>query len=206
MLTVERFARMTKSSGGNSVWLCRCECGETCERTVYQLTKFDAPNCGCWNKELRRRQLRKHGHYRHKLYPVWRAIINRCTNPNNHAYERYGGRGIGVDSRWLDFDRFVADVEPTCPGPGYSIDRKDNDKSYGPDNFRWADSVTQNNNRRDNVRHNFRGRQMTAPEIAREAGINCGSLRARMRRQKETAEEAVAHLIKLGNHESASQG
>lgn len=39
---------------------------------------------------------------RHRLRGIWKGIIARCTNPNNPMYKRYGGRGIKVDSRWLN--------------------------------------------------------------------------------------------------------
>jgi hypothetical protein len=50
-----------------------------------------------------------------------------------------------MDRRWDDFAVFVADVgEP--PGPGYSLDRTDNDGPYSPGNVRWSTASEQRAN------------------------------------------------------------
>jgi len=73
----------------------------------------------------------------------------RCSNPANKSYPNYGGRGIMVCERWKeDFAAFYADMGPR-PTLKHSIDRKNNDWNYEPDNCRWATSTEQRHNRRD---------------------------------------------------------
>lgn len=84
-------------------------------------------------------------------YQSWIAMKKRCYDKNNPAYKYYGGRGIKVCDRWMDyvhgFDNFLEDMGRRPEG--YSLDKIDNDKDYEPGNCRWADRQTQSINRRN---------------------------------------------------------
>lgn len=80
----------------------------------------------------------------------------RCTNPKGKDWNRYGGRGIRVCDRWLNsFENFLADMGRR-PGPGYSIERKENDGNYEPGNCCWATAKDQAKNRRPRRRQERR--------------------------------------------------
>ena len=94
----------------------------------------------------------------HVLYDIWRGILDRCENPCNNRYRRYGARGIHVCEQWHDIRIFVQDIEreigvkpARCPecGGRYSLDRIDNDRGYEPGNIRWATSSEQNSNKKN---------------------------------------------------------
>lgn len=53
---------------------------------------------------------RKYPEIYEKIYHVWRDMLRRCYDKNNHAYDVYGGSGITVDSSWFNFSAFFNDI------------------------------------------------------------------------------------------------
>lgn len=157
---------------GNVLWLCRCECGQEVFKSNNNLNggvKSCSTSCGVAESNAARA---KHGMWKSKEYQCWAQMKQRCLNPNTKHYANYGGRGIKVHQPWVDsFETFLSDVGPAPKTPRASLDRIDCDGNYEPSNMRWATPREQSNNLRNNVRVEFRGKEMTLAEIAREAGI-----------------------------------
>lgn len=109
---------------------------------------------------------------------IWLGVKQRCLNPKNPQFARYGGRGIEICERWLSFQNFYADMgEP--PG-GLTIERIDNDGNYEPSNCRWATRREQQNNRSVNRFIEFRGQRQTVAQWADELGIHRNTLEQRL--------------------------
>ena len=93
---------------------------------------------------------KKHGGRNSKLYRIWSNMKDRCNNPDCKVYSDYGGRGIKVCKEWIDdFSAFQKWALANGYKEGLTIDRKDNDKGYSPDNCRWTDRKIQGNNKRN---------------------------------------------------------
>lgn len=112
-------------------------------------------------------------------YHVWKALRARCYNPKNPRFEDYGGRGIKVCDRWRhDFSAFLADMGRRPPG--CSIERKNNDLGYDPDNCRWATSAEQMINRRNTRMVDYHGEIIPLATLTKRFKIPANTLRARV--------------------------
>lgn len=119
-------------------------------------------------------------------YAAWKAMQRRCYDKNAIGYGNYGGRGIQVCERWLlSYDDFVFDmgIRPD----GLSLERKDGDKNYCPENCRWATRMEQADNRRTTSRLTYSGRTQSKAAWARELGISWNALNERLRTDPERA-------------------
>ena len=143
-----RFGRLVVTSRAGTtaskkvLWECLCDCGNVTRVDICSLVTANTLSCGCYLKE----KITKHGGWQKGSYNTWRAMVRRCTNPQDKDYPRYGGVGVSVCPEWLDYPAFVADMGE--PVGDETLDRIDTYGNYVRENCRWAGVKTQNRNTR----------------------------------------------------------
>jgi hypothetical protein len=133
------------------LWKCLCDCGNELVVTAGSLATGNTRSCGCYHQEV----IIKHGGWQKPSYNTWRAMIRRCTKPEDKDFARYGARGITVCPEWMDYSRFVADMGE--PKEGQTLDRIDGNKGYFRENCRWATGHVQAVNRKYRSSSGYRG-------------------------------------------------
>lgn len=176
-VTREVESYVAPSGGTHKRYECECKCGNTVTVLKEHLMSGRQKSCGCLRKE---NGMRTHGEIHTRLYRIWGNMCNRCSNVNNPAWDRYGGRGICVCEEWRRFENF----RDWAYSAGYSdeltLDRLDNDKGYNSTNCRWATDVQQANNKRNNRLVEYRGITQTLSEWASELQIPYKTLHRRI--------------------------
>lgn len=155
----------TWSKKGYTVLRCECTSGHECIERVSEVIHRKGTICCCFRKTSEQSRTSKLPEY-----GCWGAMKQRCLNPVCSHYQDYGGRGITVCQRWLDFDNFLVDMGPR-PSLQHSLDRIDVNGNYEPGNCRWATKSEQCKNRRKRlVLQNF-GNEELINELLRRCSL-----------------------------------
>lgn len=149
-MTGKKYGRLTaleyvEIRTGGAYWLFECDCGTKKVINGSSVRLGSVNSCGCIAKENKSKRMKKHGMAQTRIYDVWVGMKQRCLNPKNVNYHRYGGSGVGISEEWMSFENFFMDMGDAPEG--YSIERIDNNKGYEKDNCKWADRSEQNINK-----------------------------------------------------------
>jgi len=203
-ITGQRYGRLTvlrrngSSPSKKALWECVCDCGNVVTVFSTNLRKGTTQSCGCYCRE--RHTI--HGEYKSRLYQIWHGMMQRCTSPNNKKYDDYGGRGISVCDEWHDFAKFrewamANGYDESAEQWKCTLDRRDNDGNYCPENCRWVDMMEQGQNKRNNVVLTHRGESLTLSEWSRKLGIGYNTLHARIFRHGWSVDLALSTPVQI---------
>lgn len=198
-LTGKRFSRLLVTGyAGGVKWHCLCDCGRT--KAIYSgsLKQGKSTSCGCFHRERMAEILTTHGNSAGPWTPeycAWAGMIQRCTNEKCKSYRNYGGRGIRVCERWLQFENFLADMGPRPPRK--TLDRfPDNNGNYCPENCRWATWKEQGRNTRKSRMLTWKGETLCLPEWAERTGLHEKTIASRLNQMGWSVERALSTPIR----------
>ena len=174
MLTViERCDQPAGQTRPRPFWLCQCSCGNQIAADHWNLLRGNTASCACVRGE-------HHGKTKSPEYRVWQGMNRRCSDEHDTSFLNYGGRGIRVCDRWREsFSSFLANMGQR-PTQKRTLDRRDNDGDYCPENCRWATQTQQARNTRANRRITHDGKTLCLAEWQEVTGIFIGVLWARL--------------------------
>lgn len=188
----------TQSSNkwGRPLWKCRCTCGDEVLIPSSTLLR-GAAAASCGKRECRPGFI--DGKRKSITCNSWKAMVRRCTNPTANNYSKYGGKGIAVCDRWLDFKLFFADMGER-PSAQFTIERKDSTGNYCPENCCWADKTTQTRNRSCSKRLTLGGVTLPVIEWAHSKSIPLNVIYSRMARGWEDEKILLTPIRKNQTH------
>ena len=154
---------------------CLCDCGNEVTTTGTSL-RNGTLSCGCIRVEMLVERVTIHGLSKHKLFTKWYSLRERCFNESTNRHERYGGRGIGVCKEWMEgFMPFYNWAISNGWKPGLTIDRKDNDKGYSPENCHFVTFAENNRNMSTSQVWIVYGEEFASASLAGKAFGVCGA-------------------------------
>lgn len=195
-LTGQRFGFLdvisqSQSKDGVTYWRCKCDCGKETIVARPSLIQGRTRSCGCYRDRSSGERIgnirRTHGMSKSRLYSIWICMRDRCSNPNNKRFGCYGGRGIAVCPEWGTFETFRDWALSSGYIDGLSIERKDVNGNYEPQNCSWIPMADQTKNTRSNRWITINGETRILSDWARIAGV---------------CTQTISHRIKMGYPES----
>lgn len=129
-----------------------------------------------------------------RLYKIWGSMKGRCTTPSHTSFKNYGARGITVCQEWMDdFGAFrewamATGYDETAPRGQYTLERKDTNGPYSPENCCWLTIQEQERNKRTNLP------EWVPETVRKERKRRAQGVRPMEEYNRERAEQAKARL------------
>lgn len=195
--------RFSHRNGKNYYWECQCSCDKHTVKTIQNPSSMRSQSCGCLSSEAKT----IHGLDGNPIYHVFNSMRFRCYNKKSESYKNYGGRGIAICDTWLnDVTSFVSWANETGYKKGLTIERIDVNGNYCPENCKWATTLEQSYNRRDNVWIEYDGETKTLCQWADCFGIRRSTLCHRLYAQHLTINEALNKPVRKQGQTTIPKG
>lgn len=186
-----------------SFWNCKCDCGNEFVRAKSRIRISRINSCGkCNYVKLERRLTTTHGDSpkdspNHRLYSIWRGMKKRCYEKIHPYYYRYGGRGITICNEWLGSNGYL-NFKEWALASGYkdnlTIERKDYDGSYCPENCCWITMLEQHKNTSKVIKISYNGKIYTLHEFCMKFHTGYDTVQKYIIKQGWSAEKYIEYI------------
>ena len=152
-----------------AIWKCKCDCGIIKNFVGKDLRSGNTNSCGCYMIEQIKKANTTHKATQNKkptgTYKSWSNMKGRCYRKSHIEYGRYGGRGITVCERWMNYENFLEDMGERPDE--YSLERKDPNGNYELSNCCWIHNSQQARNKRTTVWVILNGQKMIQSDVTK---------------------------------------
>lgn len=192
-LTLLRMAE-TNKDGLTGVFECDCEKKTIKEIPIRHIISENTTSCGCFKAENTRKIRFKHGEIDTKLYSIWVDMKRRCYNPKRKDYQWYGLLGTLVYEKWKnDFLKFKEWAMANGYNENLTIDRKNPNGHYEPDNCYWIPLSNQNDNKKKSIKITLFGETKTPKQWSKDprCEVTADNIRSRIYRNNRSGEDLL---------------
>lgn len=197
-LTGKRFGKwlvLSISDKRQRLWLCRCDCGTEKIVDGSSLKSGTSKSCRCPTYP-----------YRNPVASVWSGMKTRCYNTKDPQYKNWGGRGIKMSILWKnDLKAFIDWAASSGYKKGLSIERKDNNRGYSPENCCWATQQEQCYNQRITIRVVWEGEEIALQKLCRLKNLPFQRIAKRISKGWSAYEAITASKYKQKDSEKRKQ-
>lgn len=126
------------------------------------------------------------GRSKTKLYKSWVAMKRRCNNPDSLHKKYY--KNIKICNEWYHFELFREWALSNGYIEGYTIERKNIEEGYYPENCTWIPKEKQNDNKRNNHIVTINGVSKNISQWCKEYNVKWTTFYARLKYGYENEE------------------
>jgi len=117
----------------------------------------------------------------------------RCYDSSRRDYKWYGGKGIKVCNEWQTFEGFLA-TKPDGWFPGATLNRKESNLDYTPQNCDWK-TITAQQATRGNVKGHWK--QAATVRALGAEGLSAKAIGDKLGMSQSTASRILRGIVKV---------
>lgn len=193
----QKFNRLKVLKRVDNKWECKCDCGNIVFINTYKLKSGHTKSCGCYKIDILKRNVITHGLSKTRIYKCYHDMKARCYRKSRNDYKWYGGKGIKVCKEWLsDFVIFYNWAINNNYRDNLTLDRKNTNGNYEPNNCQWITISEQQCKRSDCNFIEFNGNIYSMKQLSKTVNIPYNTLKAKYNKLNHNHTKFIEYINK----------